>query len=57
MAACVTRILELRGFDAKVKTRNVYDAFSDFMHGDSFKIKWIDDNSLYLVFSEAVVGK
>lgn len=57
MAACVTRILELRGFDAKVKTRNVYDAFSEFMNGETFKIKWIDDNSLYLVFSDAITGK
>jgi hypothetical protein len=54
MAACVTRILELRGFDAKVKTRDVHAAFADF--GETFKIKWINDNSLYLVFNDAVAG-
>ncbi|PVF97961.1 hypothetical protein CPB86DRAFT_759308 [Serendipita vermifera] len=55
MAACVTRILELRGFDSKVKTRDVHAAFTDF--GEPFKIKWIDDNSLYLVFNDAVAAK
>ena len=55
MAACVTRILELRGFDAKVKTRDVHAAFADF--GESFKIKWIDDHGLYLVFNDAVTGE
>jgi hypothetical protein len=55
MAACVTRILELRGFDAKVKTRDVHTAFADF--GESYKIKWIDDHGLYLVFNDAVTGK
>ncbi|CAG8653861.1 179_t:CDS:2, partial [Acaulospora colombiana] len=54
MAASVTRILELRGFDAKVKTRDIHAAFADF--GEPFKIKWIDDNSLYLVFNDAVAG-
>lgn len=55
MAACVTRILELRGFDSRVKTRDVQAAFADF--GESPKIKWINDNSLYLVFSDAITGK
>ncbi|KAG8758098.1 hypothetical protein FRC14_000782 [Serendipita sp. 396] len=55
MAACVTRILELRNFAASVKTRDVYGAFPDF--GESFKIKWIDDNSLYLVFADAITAK
>lgn len=55
MAACVTRILELRGFDAKLKTRDVVAAFADF--GETFKIKWIDDNALYLVFNDAVAGQ
>lgn len=55
MAAAVTRILELRGFDAKVKTRDVHAAFADF--SDAFKIKWIDDHGLYLVFHDAVTGE
>jgi hypothetical protein len=55
MAACVTRILELRGFDSKIKTRDVHSAFADI--GESFKIKWIDDNGLYLVFSDAITGE
>ncbi|KAG8834755.1 hypothetical protein FRC17_007261 [Serendipita sp. 399] len=55
MAACVTRILELRNFAASVKTRDVYSAFPDF--GESFKIKWVDDNALYLVFADAITAK
>jgi hypothetical protein len=55
MAACVTRILELRGFDSKIKTRDVHSAFAEL--GESFKIKWIDDNGLYLVFSDAITGE
>lgn len=55
MAACVTRILELRGFDSKIKTRDIHSAFAEL--GESFKIKWIDDNGLYLVFSDAITAK
>ncbi|CCA71266.1 hypothetical protein PIIN_05205 [Serendipita indica DSM 11827] len=55
MAACTTKILELRGFHQQLKTKDIQTAFATF--GESFKIKWIDDNSLYLVFTDAVTAK
>lgn len=54
MAASVTRILELSGFDSQIKTRDVHAAFADL---GAPKIKWIDDHSLYLVFNDAATAK
>lgn len=55
LSACVTRILSLSGFESSLKTRDIQAAFSDF--GGSFKIKWIDDTSLLIVFDDAMVGE
>ena len=55
MAACTTTILKLSGFHHQLKTRDIQTAFATF--GQSFSIKWIDDNSLYLVFADAVNGQ
>jgi hypothetical protein len=54
LSAAVTRILILTGFPKELKTKDIQTAFSDF---EGFKIKWIDDTSLYVVFNDAVVGQ
>ena len=57
LSASVTRILSLTGFSKDLKTRDIQAAFSDFenMNG-GFKIKWLDDTSLLIVFADATVG-
>ena len=58
LSACVTRILSLTGFPKELKTRDIQAAFSewDTING-GFKIKWINDTSLLIVFNDATVGK
>lgn len=55
MAASVTRILHLGGFSPAVTTKDVKHAFAAFE--DLYKIKWIDDTSLYLVFNDPRIGE
>lgn len=57
LSAAVTRILSLTGFPVTVKTKDVQTAFSEWEQvGGGFKIKWRDDTSLYIVFSDPGVG-
>ncbi|KAI0756529.1 hypothetical protein C8Q80DRAFT_1129146 [Daedaleopsis nitida] len=58
LSACVTRILSLTGFPKELKTRDIQAAFSewDSVNG-GFKIKWINDTSLLIVFNDATVAK
>ncbi len=57
LSACVTRILALSGFPPELKTRDIQAAFAEFENErGGFKIKWIDDTSLLVVFSDPVVG-
>ncbi|RDX51953.1 hypothetical protein OH76DRAFT_1346020 [Lentinus brumalis] len=58
LSACVTRILSLTGFPKELKTRDIQAAFSewDSING-GFKIKWINDTSLLIVFNDATVAK
>lgn len=58
LSACVTRILSLTGFPKELKTRDIQAAFSEWetVNG-GFKIKWIDDTSLLVVFHDATVGE
>ena len=58
LSACVTRILSLTGFPKELKTRDIQAAFSEWetVNG-GFKIKWIDDTSLLVVFNDATVGE
>ncbi|KAH9897926.1 hypothetical protein C8Q73DRAFT_755409 [Cubamyces lactineus] len=58
LSACVTRILSLTGFPKELKTRDIQAAFSEWetVNG-GFKIKWIDDTSLLIVFHDATVAK
>ena len=57
LSACVTRILSLSGFPKELKTRDIQAAFSEWdgVNG-GFKIKWINDTSLLIVFNDATVG-
>jgi len=58
LSACVTRILSLSGFPPELKTRDIQSAFAEFENErGGFKIKWIDDTSLLVVFSDPVVAK
>lgn len=58
LSACVTRILSLNGFPPELKTRDIQAAFSEYENErGGFKIKWIDDTSLLIVFNDAAVAK
>jgi hypothetical protein len=57
LSAAVTRILSLTGFPKELKTKDIHTAFSEWEAANGgFKIKWIDDTSLYIVFQDATVG-
>jgi len=58
LSASVTRILALTGFPSELKTKDIQAAFGEYesMNG-GFKIKWVDDTSLLLVFNDAGVAK
>lgn len=58
LSASVTRILSLTGFPKELKTRDIQLAFSEWENASGgFKIKWIDDTSLLVVFADATVAK
>jgi hypothetical protein len=58
LSACVTRILSLSGFPQSLKTRDVQQAFAEYdQDRGGFRIKWVDDTSLLLVFNDATVGE
>lgn len=58
LSACVTRILSLSGFPQSLKTRDVQQAFGEYdQERGGFRIKWVDDTSLLLVFNDATVAK
>jgi len=58
LSAAVTRILTLSGFPPELKTRDIQTAFSDY-EGErgGFKIKWVNDTTLMLVFMDALTAK
>lgn len=54
----MTRILSLHGFPPELKTRDIQAAFAEYENErGGFKIKWIDDTSLLIVFNDAAVAK
>ncbi|KZT08613.1 uncharacterized protein LAESUDRAFT_742325 [Laetiporus sulphureus 93-53] len=58
LSACVTRILSLTGFPKELKTKDIQAAFSEWENvNGGFKIKWIDDTSLLIVFNDATAAK
>lgn len=58
LSAAVTRILTLSGFPPELKTRDIQAAFGDWENErGGFKIKWVDDTTLMLVFQDAVTAK
>ncbi|GAA5956588.1 hypothetical protein JCM3765_003493 [Sporobolomyces pararoseus] len=57
-AANQTRILLLSDFDPSLKTRDLMDLLSEWEDDrGGFKVKWRDDTSAWIVFSEASVAK
>jgi hypothetical protein len=57
LSASVTRILSLNGFPKELKTKDIQAAFSDWESANGgFRIKWVDDTSLMIVFADATVG-
>ncbi|KAG8905577.1 hypothetical protein FRB99_008635 [Tulasnella sp. 403] len=58
LSAAVTRILTLSGFPSELKTRDIQAAFSEWENErGGFKIKWVDDTTLMLVFTDAGTAK
>ncbi len=58
LSASVTRILYLSGFPKELKTKDIQSAFSDWEGvSGGFKIKWLDDTSLLIVFQDAPTGE
>ncbi|KAG9013795.1 hypothetical protein FRB94_000775 [Tulasnella sp. JGI-2019a] len=58
LSAAVTRILTLSGFPPELKTRDIQTAFSAWENErGGFKIKWVDDTTLMLVFMDAGTAK
>ncbi|GAA5843680.1 hypothetical protein JCM3766R1_007208 [Sporobolomyces carnicolor] len=57
-AANQTRILLLSDFDPALKTRDLMDLLSEWEDDrGGFKVKWRDDTSAWIVFSDAHVAK
>ena len=57
LSASVTRILSLTGFSKELKTKDIQAAFSEWENvSGGFRIKWIDDTSLMIVFNDAGIG-
>jgi len=58
LSASVTRILTLSGFPPELKTRDIQQAFGEWeSERGGFKIKWVDDTTLMLVFVDAGTAK
>ncbi|KAG8862973.1 hypothetical protein FRB96_000393 [Tulasnella sp. 330] len=58
LSAAVTRILTLQGFPPELKTRDIQTAFAAWENErGGFKIKWVDDTTLMLVFMDAGTAK
>lgn len=58
LSAAVTRILTLSGFPPELKTRDIQAAFGEWeTERGGFKIKWVDDTTLMLVFMDAGTAK
>lgn len=57
LSASVTRILSLTGFPKELKTKDIQAAFSEWENvSGGFRIKWVDDTSLMIVFNDAGIG-
>jgi len=58
LSACVTKVLLVSGFPKELRTKDINLAFSDWENVQGgFKIKWIDDTSLYVIFQDPTVAK
>jgi len=58
LSAAVTRILSLTGFPKELKTKDIQAAFSEWENAmGGFRIKWLDDTSLLIVFNDAGIAK
>lgn len=53
-----TRVLELKGFSLSFHTRDIHALLRPWEDvGGGYRIKWLDDETAYLVFSDAGVAK
>lgn len=58
LSPLVTRIIEVSGFSSDLKTRDVQAAFAPWEdEKGGFKIKWVDDTSVLIIFADAAVGR
>jgi len=58
LSASVTRILSLVGFPKELRTKDIQNAFAGWDNAQGgFKIKWVDDTSLLMVFNDAATGE
>ncbi|PWN32094.1 uncharacterized protein FA14DRAFT_84864 [Meira miltonrushii] len=58
LSPLVTRILELKGFPAELKTRDIQTIFAQWENErGGFKIKWIDDITVLVIFSDPICAK
>jgi len=58
LSACVTKILSVKGFPKELRTKDINQAFAEWDNVQGgFKVKWIDDTSLYVIFHDPTVAK
>lgn len=58
LSPLVTKILELSGFPPHLKTRDLHQAFAVYEDEQGgFKIKWVDDTTALIIFSDAATAK
>jgi hypothetical protein len=58
LSPLVTRIIEVSGFSSDLKTRDVQAAFATWEdEKGGFKIKWVDDTSVLIIFADAATGR
>ncbi|KAL7418970.1 hypothetical protein Q5752_006654 [Cryptotrichosporon argae] len=58
VSAAVTRILHMSNFNAELKTKDIVALFQEWAQDKGgYKIKWVDDTNVLIVFNDAHVAK
>ena len=54
-----THVLELTGFSSMIRTRDLHLILAPWSYGEpeAYRIKWQDDNTVYILFQDASVAK
>lgn len=54
-----THVLELTGFSPMVRTRDLHLILAPWSYGEpeAYRIKWQDDNTVYILFQDASIAK